>query len=197
MQFSYRVSEAEYRRASKLRLNKGFGRRTLRTLMFWAFILVCLMMLWAIVQKNASRTSTDSTPVVTQSDHDAQTQIQDRTSTSHSLIANVGPFVLIAAVWLFMYFRMFPRSLRRRYLKDPAMQGEFTVDVTPASLGVKNTAGITAQNGWNMYESWREDKDVVMLLLKSGAYFILSVRELSEAERNELREVLSSVLPKN
>jgi hypothetical protein len=195
MQFSYRVSEAEYNRAFQLRIKKRFGQTTVTTIMFWVFILVCLMMLWAVVQKSTSGTSHDSTPTVSQPDQDAPAPIQNRPTSSHSLITNVGPFVLIGAVWLFMMFQVLPGRIRRLYRKDPAMHGEFTVEVTPASLRVQNTAGVNAENSWNLYQAWREHRGIIVLLLKSGTYFILSIAGLSESQRQELRGILSSALP--
>ncbi len=47
MQFTYRVSEADYQRAWKLRVKGISGNRTFKTVFVWVFILVCLMLLWA------------------------------------------------------------------------------------------------------------------------------------------------------
>jgi hypothetical protein len=62
-------------------------------------------------------------------------------------------------------------------------------------LRIQNTAGLNAEISWNFYEWWREDRGVIVLLMKSGAYFILGIGQLSEPQRQELRGILSSALP--
>ena len=106
-----------------------------------------------------------------------------------------GPFVLIMAIWGFMLFRLLPGKLRNLYHKDPAMQGTYTLEITPASLTVRNTAGLTSNMSWNLYESWKEGKDLIILAMKSLAYIIISLAGLSDPQRDELRSILTSVLP--
>jgi hypothetical protein len=86
--------------------------------------------------------------------------------------------------------------LQRVYRKDPSMQGQYTVSVTPESVATQNTAGTSSKTGWNIYNYWREGKDVILLVFHSGSYFLLSVRELPDAQRDELRGILTAALPK-
>ena len=86
--------------------------------------------------------------------------------------------------------------LRRIYRKDPLMQGQFTVNLSPESISIQNTAGTSAKTGWNIYKGWREGKGIIVLLLHPGTAFAMSLAGLSEPERSELRGVLNSALPK-
>jgi len=160
--------------------------------MFWVFVLICLMLLWAVVQKT-------SHPPVVQDDTTAaplQTvEPANKPSVAQALLVNVGPFVLLAAVWVFLLVRLGPMRLRRIYRKDPVAQGQFTVNVAPDSIQIRNTSGTSSQTGWNIYVSWREKDGIIVLVLHSSACFAMSLAGLSEMQRGELRGILSAALP--
>jgi hypothetical protein len=196
MQLTYQVNEADFRQACKLRMRSGLGGKTLKTVMFWVFVLVCLMLLWAVVTRSNEKRSEDSATPVTQSQQDSQAPVPAETSLPRTLLVNVGPFVLIAGVWAFILFRLMPWSVRRAYRKDPVSQGVFTIDVNPSGMDIQNTAGISSQVQWNVFEWWREKRNVIAVTYKSGAFFIISLAQASEPQREELRGILSGALPK-
>jgi hypothetical protein len=196
MQFTYRVSEADYRLAWKLRAKSGFGNRTIRTIMFWVFILVCLMLVWAVVQKSRQLPPDSPAAVAEPNGNGDSATPRPEEPIPHALLVNIGPFVLIAGIWVFMLFQLGPRRLRRFYLKDPAMQGTYTVDVTQAAFALENTAGVSSRMAWDLYDYWQERKGVIVLVNKSGTYFILNAAGLSEDQQSELRGILSSALTK-
>jgi hypothetical protein len=187
MEFSYRISEAEYKQAFRLRLKAGGRAQTLKTVMFWVFVLVCLMLLWAVVERSSNQQSTTEEQTVT---------THAEPPSANNILLNVGPFVLIAGAWVFILFRLGPLQLRRMYRRDPAMQGEFTVTITPESISTRNTCGTFSQTGWNIYEYWREGKGLIVLVMISRAYFALSLANLTDPQREELRGILAQVLPK-
>jgi hypothetical protein len=86
------------------------------------------------------------------------------------------------------------RRLRKIYRNDPAMQGRYTVEITPDGIAMENTAGATGRSGWNLYEYWTEGKDLIVLGLRSQAYVPIPLSELALQQREELRGLLSSVL---
>ncbi|MGA2048896.1 MAG: YcxB family protein [Terracidiphilus sp.] len=182
------MSEKDYLQAWRLRVKVGSKPRLLKTVMFWVFILVCLMLLWVVVAKYNSKASPapeDTEPVAAQTG-----------SSMNSFLWNIGPFVALGGVWAFMLVGLAPMRVRRQHRKDPLMQGEFSVKVTPDSFSMENTAGSSWNSVWGIYEYWREGKDVVILGLRSGTFFILGLASLSEAQRAELRGILGSSLPK-
>ena len=61
---------------------------------------------------------------------------------------------------------------------------------------MQNTAGISSQSGWDLYEFWRDRKDIIVLVFRSGTYCILGLTGLSEVQRNELQGILSVALQK-
>ena len=189
MEFSYRISEAEYLRAAKLQLKGGSRARLLKLVLIWGLILVCLVVLLGIYHKSKQ---TNEAPAVQQESAEAvgPDHLADR------LVENVLPFTVLAGVWIFIMFKWMPMRLQRVYRKDPSMQGQYTVSVTPESVATQNTAGTSSKTGWNIYNYWREGKDVILLVFHSGSYFLLSLRELPDAQRDELRGILTAALPK-
>ncbi len=190
MEFSYRVSEAECLRAWKLQRKQTLHAKVLKAgltpVLFWAFILVCLMLLWMIVQHSAPQ---PAVPPTQQTEPSAP-------STGSALILNLGPFVVLLLIWVYAAFRFGPMRMRQLYRKDPTMQGQFTVNITTEAISMRNTVGSSSQSGWNLYEYWREGQDVIVLKFRSGAYFVLGLSSLSDLQRTELRGILSTALQK-
>lgn len=192
MEFSYRVTEAEYRSAWKLRRRQS-GRPLFRLVMFWVFILICLMLLWAVVSRSGNQPNDSQNRVVTQQQQNPQ---EADASPVPALLFNVGPFIILICVWVYLVFLRVPIQLRRAYQKDPMMQGLFTLTIEPASITIRNSAGTMFQSGWNVFENWREGRGVMVLLLRSGATSIISLAGLADHQRGELRSILSAALPK-
>jgi hypothetical protein len=191
MQFTFKVSEAEYLRAWRLQF-KPRGSRAVKTVIFWVFILVCLLLLWAVVERSASTPQGTGEPATTQQQ---AVPPPSSSASTHALLVNVGPFVLLVCVWAFM-LRFGQLAPHRLYRRDPLMQGEYTVNITPESISTLNSAGTSTKSTWNVFASWREEKDLILLLYFNGAYFILGLSGLSEPQRSELRGILTAALPK-
>jgi len=252
MEFSYRISESDSLRAWKLRREKhrwplgllGFG-----LVLFWVFILVCLMLLWTVVQKSATSKAVEysysdlynkvqagevqdaviqgdelrghlkgspegfHTTLPANYDDLLKAMIAARMSVTireskgkgpqggivFPLLVTVGPIVLVLSLFcLFVVLlgRFGATAPRSKYREDPVMQGEFSVEITPQGIATRNTAGTSAKSGWNIYEYWREGKGLTVLVLRSGAYFTLNVAGLSDVQRQELRGILATALPK-
>jgi hypothetical protein len=70
------------------------------------------------------------------------------------------------------------------------------VNITPELISTQNTAGTSSKTGWNIYDYWHEGKGIILLVYHSGAYFLLSLASLSDAQRDELRAILAAAIPK-
>jgi len=190
VEFSFKVSETEYRRAWTLR-TKGESRAgMLRKILFWVFILFCLMLVFAVVQMRSHR----QRPVTEQPAATQQSTgklVQDD-NLGLALAINAGPFVLLGVGWFFLFGRL----QRSQYRRDPMMQGQFTVNLTATAVSVQNTAGTSSQAGWNAYDYWSEGSGLIVLASRSNSCLILSLAGLSEPQRQELRGILSVALPK-
>jgi hypothetical protein len=198
MEFSYTISETEYRQAWKLRMKSTRERSALRRVIFWFFILVCLLFLWVVIQQKnnqANNQSPASEATTNCSDAGVNPPAHGNPASTSSFWLNIGPFVLLAGLWAFLFFRFVPGRLRKLYLKDPMMQGRFTVSVSPDSISTQNTAGSSAHATWNIYERWHEGKSLIVLILRSQTHLTLNLAALSDAQRTELRSILAATLP--
>jgi hypothetical protein len=187
MEFSYKISEAEYMSAFRLKLKPTARFGVVKAVMFWVFILVCLLLLYSVVQKHAQQPPIRDEAIV---------QSVDSGKMVRNIIENVAPIVVFVGIWVFLKFRFVPMRLRRLYIKDPLMQGQFTVNITPELISTQNTAGTSSKTGWNIYDYWHEGKGIILLVYHSGAYFLLSLASLSDAQRDELRAILAAAIPK-
>jgi hypothetical protein len=191
MEFTCKISEKEYLQAWKLR-KKGdpldvIFKVILELILFWFAIFISLILLWLIVHHG-----TPSPHVI----HQPSAKHVGTGLFFVALAKIIGPFFLIFGIWIFMLFGFGPMRARRAYRKDPRMKGPFTVNVNPSLISVHDADGTSSQEGGDIYEYWREGNGLIVLVLHSGAYSIVSLASLTEPQRAELRGILTSVLPK-
>ena len=189
MEFSFKVSEAEFLRAAKLE-RKTASRSSLKTAAFWVLVMLGLMFLYIAVQPSRHLPGVAAQPAV------HQPGTAPATNHGVTLSQRVGPFLVLGGVWVLMIAVLMPLRLRYLYRKDPRMQGEFTIRLSADSISTENTAGTLSLSAWSIYDYWCEDKGLILLMFRSGAYSILSLAGLSNAEQSELRSILNAALPK-
>jgi len=188
MEFSYRISEAEYLSAAKLK-NKGnlHLRHIRKSIFFWISIVICFLIFFTFFQH-----SQQQPPIA----EDAAIQAVAPGQTINLILTNLLPIVAVLGAFSFFIFKWMPMQLCRLYKKDPLMQGQFTINISQESIEIQNTAGSFSKTGWNIYDYWREGKNLIMLAFHTGTFFLISTAELSESQRDELRRILTAALPK-
>jgi hypothetical protein len=195
MEFAFKVSETEYCKASELRdgsLGSLVAKLVLGLFVFWVSVSLCLVLLWVVVQRGTPRPPGAGKPANTQQPAAAH---QGNGTAARALLETGGPLIVFVAAFA-LALRRAPAALRRAYWNDPAMQGQFIVDISPQSISVQNTAGISSKSGWDAYSFWREGKGVIVLMARAEGYVILSLAGLSNVQRRELHGILASALPK-
>jgi hypothetical protein len=192
MEFSYTVSEAEYRQAWRVE-RKASSRSSLKTALFWILVMAGLMVIYIIAQPGDSQAGASDRPTVRQT---STTEPTGRVTAFTESMEEAGPFLVLAGVWILIVTGLVPLRLRYLYRKDPRMRGQFTVDITRDSISTDNTVGTSSKSAWNIYDYWCEGKGVIVLMFHSGAYSVLSLAGLSDPQRDELRGILCAVLPK-
>jgi hypothetical protein len=190
MEFSYIVSEADFRQAWRLE-RRTSSRSSFKTAAFWISIMICLLMLYKAIQPNRQQSPASSHLSVSQT---SVNQPAGQVTTLSDSLQRVGPFLVIAGVWIIVVTGLVPMRLRYLYRRDPRMKGQFTVKITPNYITTENTAGTSSRSAWNVYEYWCEGKNVIVLMFHSGAYSILSLGGLSSPQRDELRSILTAAL---
>jgi hypothetical protein len=181
MEFTFKVSELEFLQAAKL-YRKSTVNSKLRKVLFAAFIFICLVLLFAVVMKIRNG------PV-------ENVPREQATVTAALILQQVGPLILIAALWIFLLF-VWPRMrLRNIYRKSPALQGEVTVQATLDMFSVQTSTGSASRTSWSDMKTWHEDKGFILLIYPTKIYQIVSVKDLADPQRQELRGILRAALP--
>jgi hypothetical protein len=192
MEFSYKISESEFRRAWHVE-RKASSRASLKTAAFWICIMLGLLLVFKMLQPDRQLPGLSARqPAV----HAAMVSPASNVTVEPTTLERVGPFLVIAGIWILLVGGMIPMRLRRLYRKDPRMQGQFTVNITPEFVSTENTAGTTSKCSWNVYDYWCEGKNMIVLTFHSGSYFIMSLAGLSEPQQGELRGILKTALRK-
>lgn len=192
MEFSYKISESEFRRAWRLE-RRASSRSSLKTAAFWILIMFGLLLLYRKMQPGRSLPVISAGQTILQT---ATVETVSHISSGTATLQRAGPFLVIAGIWILLVGGLVPMRLRHLYRKDPRMQGQFTVNITPDSICTENSAGTVSRCSWNVYNYWCEGKDVIVLMFHSGSYSILSLAGLSELQRGELRGILGAALRK-
>jgi hypothetical protein len=66
------------------------------------------------------------------------------------------------------------------------------VSLVDDGVKLSGPQGATAFQPWNNYKGWREGKRVMLLDLQGGGFMMLPVADLSEIERDSIRQFLRS-----
>ena len=187
MEFSYRISEAEYLRAARLKSKRTSSY--IKAILFWLVIIAFLVLVLTAIQHFTQLSGVTRQPAV-------QPVGAHRTTSQYFM--DFSPLLVIVAVWILMS-KVQPMILRPRYRKDPSVQGQFTVNITPESISIENTAGTSYQSKWNAYRAWHEADGVIVVVARprfKARSIPIGLADLSEAQRDELRGILTASLPK-
>jgi hypothetical protein len=186
MEFSYRISEAEYRKVSILEQIGSARSAQFKAVVFWIFILVCLVLLWLVVSRSAPTGPVRISPSV----HPVSPPPGSAHGAADWLFT--VPAAVVAVLWAFSQSRS---RQRNNYQRDPEMQGVFTVNLTTQSISVRNSAGTSFESAWSIFESWWEKLGLILLRRRSGTFLVLNLAGLTEPQRAELRSILADALP--
>jgi len=185
MEFSYKISEEEYLKVFKPKLKM---RGLVIAVLFWVVVLALLMLVITEFQRFAQQAQ------VTQ--QSAVHRVGSGGNLSGTL-SETGFLVLMVGLWVSHSFVM-PKLRRRGYRKDPAMQGEFSVNLQPDSITVENSVGTYYRSGWNVYFGWYETRGVIVLSshVATPNSILINLAGLSDLQQSELRGILSTAIPK-
>jgi hypothetical protein len=192
MEISFKLTEDEFVRGARLE-RKASSRSSLKTALFWMSIMAGLMLLYAYLRPSDSRATESASASTIRT---ASQSLSTPVSQPGTLFQQVGPFLVIAGIWILIVMGLVPLRLRYLYRKDPRMQGQFTVEMTSDFISTDNTAGTFSKSAWNVYDGWCEGKGIVVLMSHSGAYSVMSLAGLTQGQQNEVRSILSASIPR-
>ena len=186
MEFSYKLSEAEFLGSSKI-ATQSPKRRSARLLSF-AYWVALFLVVWSALLIGMMLEWSDFTG-------DKLAHIP----FLHIITASIMPSLI--AFWLIplslrVMMRWPNQKLRREHFRtDPGCQADTTVIITKESVAFRSATG-SSESIWDCYRTWGERNGILVLITRSGIRKILKISGLLEAEQAELRTILASVLPK-
>ncbi len=192
MEISYKLTEDEFVRGARLE-SKVSSRSSLKTALFWMTIMAALMVLYAYLRPSDPQPAQSISAATFKT---ANQGLPTSVSEPGTLLQQVGPFLVIAGLWILIVMGLIPLRLRYLFRKDPRMQGRFTVEMTSDFISTDNTAGTFSKSAWNIYECWCESKGIIVLMSHSGAWSVMSLAGLSQVQQNEVRSILTVALPR-
>jgi hypothetical protein len=103
--------------------------------------------------------------------------------------------IIIPAFWRIY---LVPRRYSRIYRRDPILQSEMRVTVTSRGFTRDSDFGEPLRTSWSNYSCWREFHNVILLVEAANNWELTAVSTIGlfDWQRDELRDVLSSVLPR-
>jgi hypothetical protein len=192
MEFSYKLTEDDFIRGVRLE-RKASSRSSLKTALFWMSIMGGLMILFASIRPGDHQAPDSTSAAVFSSAQPSPTTLAGKTA---ALLQQVGPFLVIAGLWILLVKGLVPLRLRYLYRKDPRMQAYFVVELTGDSISTYNAAGTSSRSAWNVYDGWCECEGIIVLMFHSGAYSIMSLAGLSPLQQDDVRGILTAALPR-
>jgi hypothetical protein len=184
MEFTYRISEQEYLEAARLNRKSGLGS-SLRKVLFGVFLMLCLLLLFAVFMKIRSEHPDN---VLETANHIASITLVPLLKQDAPGLAMVALAVLFAIFW--------PRiRLQRMYRKLPALNGEVKALATAELFSVQSSTGSTSTTRWTDISTWCESDGLILLIHPSRIYQIVNVRQLPDRQQSEFLELLATALP--
>ncbi|HWA94902.1 MAG TPA: hypothetical protein VG844_09900 [Terracidiphilus sp.] len=185
-------------RAAKLRRKDMTGQwKIVKRIAFWLMVIVVLLALWSAVKGTGNQS--DDKSAQTTSNYDSSNPNGDETSAPQTSIGkalstNLLPFLVIAGVWVWIFFWRIPQRTRDLYRKNPAIHGEITVNITPESF-ISSAAGSKSEIKWEMFDHWLDGGDFLLLVYKSTTSSIVNISGLTPSQCAQLRSILANALP--
>jgi hypothetical protein len=188
MIFSYKITEADFVAAQKLRSRKTRSSSKPKAFIFWPILFVGIVAVWIVVNQTLR-------PAPVHHDDPFVLRGSGPAFFVKAFLISQGPFWAIAGAGMIAGYFMLRTSARKVYGKSGLMQKEFTVEITPNSFTSTSSSGSHSHSIWRDFEFWREAGSLVLLVRSVGTFSILNVAGLSAVQREELRSVLQSALP--
>jgi len=176
MGFSFRISEAEYVLSATSHV-KGHTSSKVGLCIYFILSAMCLHLL--IMLTYSQITSTERLPL-------------------RLALALYLPFIGLIVVPALWHIVWVPRRFARNYRKSQVLQSEMRVAFSTRGFSRDADFGEPVRTGWERYRYWREFHDIILLVESSNDWEFtpISMKGLQDWQRENLRELMSGILPK-
>lgn len=191
MEFSYKLTESDYLRASIIAVNRP-KRRWARALSY-GYLTQLFLVIWGALIAGMMLERSDMVGITA-------ADLRDLHVTSAIIPASIVPsaafFGLVVLLLRLRFLRWFISNSRRENFRvDPACQAATTVTVTPQSIAFRSALG-SSESDWRGYSAWAEKDGILLLVTHAGVRKILKISALSDVEKSELLSIVASALQK-
>jgi len=177
MRFSVRVTQRDYIDAGHMIQRKTF----LRHVILWPYLAITCIVWLAL---GIAFLSGLNAPNGMEVPGHRSNPIEDVLSTGLWLLAGGASFIAFRAI-----------RLRWEYRNNPNLRAEICWTITAEGISVTSTMGDSSTEPWTVLKFWRESRQVLLLVYPSGIYHIIPKANLSAAQIEELRSLLTTALP--
>jgi hypothetical protein len=190
MEFRYTLTESEYLRACSIKVAPLQADRP------WlaknGYALLMLLFLWFAVVCGI---------LLADSDFSTITASGKLNRIPIALAESVTPTFIIACLYFLTLRVVHPflssvRAVRLRHFhSDPSCRRETSVSISAEAVRFQCSPICFSQYGWDSYERWIEENDILLFITRSRSIQILSLAGLTGPAREELRLILNTALP--
>jgi hypothetical protein len=192
MEFSYKLTEAEYVLACRIavkRPGRPWARLLSRSYLFLIFLVVWGSLLAGMVLEQSDLVGITADEI--RHIHTVPEFIPE------SIIPAICLFVFVVLALGMRPLRWLDRKARQEHFRtDPSCQAETTVTATPNSISFRSVNG-SSDSIWGCFATWAERNGILVLVTRAGVRKILKISGLTEPEKAEFRMILNAALPKN
>jgi hypothetical protein len=191
MEFSYKLSEAEYLLAGRIAVKRP-GQPWARVLAY-GYLLQIFLIVWGSFLAGMVLERSDMVGVTA---NDIQKTHAVREIVPASIVPAIALFFVIFLLLRMRLLRYFDRRRRLEHFRtDPGCQAETSVTATRQMIAFRSATG-SSESSWGCYAAWAELNGILILVTCAGVRKILKISGLSESEKEEFRSLLNLVLPK-
>jgi hypothetical protein len=195
MEFSYKLTEAEYLLASSIVIKRP--KRPWARVLSNAYLAALFLAIWGTFLAGMVLERNDLVGVTARdlANGNVVRGVSPTPLLSASILPAAGLFCLLLIVTRLLFRLPILLTRKEHFRSDPGCQAETTVSATAASISFRSAIG-SSENIWGGYSTWAERNGILVLVSHAGVRSILKIAELSERERAELRSILGTALPK-
>jgi hypothetical protein len=186
MEFSYRLTEEDYMKASKIKVKYATGRPWARFLSRF-YLVLFLITMWLTFASGRILEWLDVTG-----------DKLGKLAIGSLLISSILPTLILSFLVIVLYRALlfWPRMQQRReqYGSNAGCQVETTVTLSPLSIAFRSEMG-QSESRLKNYAAWSSRNGILVLATQAGVRQIVKIGGLPPAQQSELLKLLTDALP--
>ena len=187
MEFTYKLTEADYVKAARIRAKSLNARRPWSKFLSRLYLVLSFAILWLCFSAGRILEWLDLTG-----------DKLGNLAVGNLLLSSILPTAILSLLIILLVRAVtyLPRRRLRReqYRNSAACQVETRVRVSPQSIAFQSETG-SSESNWKNYATWNMRDGILVLTNHGGVRHILKIAGLDPAQHSELMGILSDALP--